>query len=206
MCICLVFSNNWQSIWNRYSCIFVFRMGFFLLTGFPFFLTLHLPQVAFFWHTCIHSYISYLSVERSLLQPHIKSTIMIIIILKQIELWYGNSIGIGRYPNSGIGMGSEVKKCGSVHPEVKVGIWSPGAEETFAHDQVDAIGGCRHSCSSHGKFPQACIRSVPWPKTSPLLISVWLLFFVLCPVFSRFIIWSMDSHFQVSVFLHWRLL
>ncbi len=40
----------------------------------------------------------------------------IIIILKQTELWYRNSIGIGRYPNSGIGIGSEVKKCGSVHP------------------------------------------------------------------------------------------
>ena len=48
---------------------------------------------------------SYLPVERSLFQPHIKSTIMVRIILKQIKLWYRNSIGVGRYPISGIGIG-----------------------------------------------------------------------------------------------------
>ena len=36
-------------------------------------------------------------VERSLFQPHIQSIMITIIILKQTELWYRNSIGIGRY-------------------------------------------------------------------------------------------------------------
>ena len=62
---------------------------------------------------------SYLPVERSLFQPHTKSIIMIIIISKQSELWYQNSIGIDRYPNSGIGIGLEVKKRGSVQPYFK---------------------------------------------------------------------------------------
>ena len=29
-----------------------------------------------------------------------------------VKLKHRNSIGISRYPNSGIGIGSEVKKCG----------------------------------------------------------------------------------------------
>jgi len=40
-------------------------------------------------------------------------------MLKQTQVWYRKSIGIGRYPKSGIGIGSEVKKCGSVHPYPK---------------------------------------------------------------------------------------
>lgn len=35
---------------------------------------------------------------------------------QQTEFWYWNSIGFGRYPNPGIGIGLEVKKCGLVHP------------------------------------------------------------------------------------------
>lgn len=38
---------------------------------------------------------------------------MIIIILNQTELWYKNSIGTGRYSNSGIG--SEGKKMNEKH-------------------------------------------------------------------------------------------
>ena len=62
------------------------------------------------WHSDVCP-MSYLPEERSLFQPHIESTIMML-ILKQTEFWYRNSIGISRYPNSGIGIGSEVKKCG----------------------------------------------------------------------------------------------
>ena len=87
--------------------------------GFPVFLNsfsdLILTSSCLLGLTCIHTYISYLPVERSLFQPHIKSTIMII-IMKQTELWYRSGIGIGRYPTLGIGIRSEVKKYGSVHP------------------------------------------------------------------------------------------
>ena len=75
-----------------------------ILTGFPVFLTsfsdLILPQVAF-WD--IHAYIR--TYHTCLLRGVYLMMMMMMIILKQTELWYWNSIG--RYPNSGIGIGSE---------------------------------------------------------------------------------------------------
>ena len=82
------------------------------VSGFRIFRTFLYTYLKLPFGTYMHTYISYLPVERTLFQAHIKSTIMIIIILKRKVLWHWSSLSIDRYPNSGIGIRLEVKKCG----------------------------------------------------------------------------------------------
>lgn len=84
-------------------------LQYFLFSSFPF-LTLYFSQVAFGDIHTIHTYI-YLSIE--ITASYKINNNKIIILLQQTELWYQNKIS--RYPDSGIGIGSEVK--------IRVGQW-----------------------------------------------------------------------------------